>query len=466
MADDLGYGDVGCYGASLVDTPRIDSIARDGVLFTDAHTPSPLCTPTRYTLLTGEYYFRIGATRGRQWNQHRRALLGPGQMTMASLLRSAGYATGFVGKWHLGFGNEKPDWNGELRPGPLEAGFDYCFGVPNANSEAPFIYFENHGLLGLDPKDPIAIPGEARGSYGKMTGGESARWDNETIALTQTARAVSYIEEHRTEPFFLYFAPCNVHVPLTPNERFEGTSRCGTYGDFIQELDWSVGEVLSTLDRLGLMDNTLVVFTSDNGGVYHREAFNAGHRANGDLIGQKMDVWEGGHRVPFVARWPEHIPAGARSDDVICLADMLATMAALVGRELPHEAGPDSFNVLSSLLDEPGHKPGRESLLMSWPGNAVREGKWLLLRHQGSGGVTTRPSNKAGEGWMNYAEMGFTNSDYTSDGRLKPDAPEGQLYDMSVDPGQSVNLYREHPDIVAHLEALDDRIRSQGRSRP
>jgi len=462
MADDLGYGDVGCYGADKVQTPHIDRIAGEGVLFSDAHTPSPICTPTRYSLLTGEYYWRIGPTIGRNWNR-RRGLLIEDRMTVASLLKSAGYATGCVGKWHLGFGKDKPAWNGELKPGPLEVGFDYYFGTPNANSEAPFVYVENHHVVGLLPGDPIVIDD----TYRKMQGGRAARRVNEDIATVQTAKAVSFIErQHKDKPFFLYFVPCNVHVPLTPHERFKGTSECGTYGDFIQELDWSVGEVLRTLDRLHLADNTLVIFTSDNGAVCHRHAFNAGHRANGDFIGQKTDVWEGGHRVPFAARWPGRIKPGTHSDDMICLTDILATTAAIVGQGLPAEAGPDSFNALPALLAEPGRAPVRESVVMGWPGWAVREGPWLLIPAHGSGGVTTDPKNPAGSGWMNFAEMGTKNSDYTDDGKLKPDAPPGQLYNLSRDPYESTNVYNEHPEIVAHLTALLDKLRQEGRSRP
>jgi len=462
LADDLGYGDIGCYGATKVGTPYIDRIAEEGVLFTDAHTPSPICTPTRYSLLVGEYYWRIGPTIGRNWNRRRGLLIEEHRMTVPSLLKSVGYATGCVGKWHLGFGKDKPDWNGELKPGPLEVGFNYYFGTPNANNEAPFVYVENHRVVGLEATDPI----EVDPVYARMKGGKRARRKNEEIALVQTAKAVSFIERHKAHPFFLYFAPCNVHVPLTPNARFKGTSKCGTYGDFIHELDWSVGEILSTLDRLNLADNTLLIFTSDNGAVHHRHAFAMGHRANGVLSGQKTDVWEGGHRVPFVVRWPGKVKSGTRSNELICVTDMLATIAALVGEELPREAGPDSFNILPALLDEPGHKPVRESVVMGWPGWAIREGPWLLIPHQGSGGVTTDPDNPAGKGWMTFAEIGHKNSDYTNDGKLKADAPPGQLYNLSRDLGETANLYNDYPGIVEHLRGLLEKFKRDRRSRP
>jgi len=462
LADDLGYADVSCYGATKVRTPNIDRIADEGMRFTDAHAPCPICTPTRYTMLTGEYYWRIGPTIGRQWNMHRRFLIQEDRLTVGEMLKEAGYATACIGKWHLGFGEEKPDWNGELSPGPFEAGFDYYFGVPNANSEAPFAFVENRRIPGLDPDDPIDIPGESKGDYHQMTGGESVRWVDEDIALTQTAKTVAYIEEQKDKPFFLYFAPCNVHVPVTPNKRFQGTSDCGPYGDFIHELDWSVGEVLATLDRLGIADNTLVLFSSDNGGVNHRGPYAAGHRPNGRFIGQKTDIWEGGQRVPFIARWPEHVPAGAVSEELVSLADVLATTAALLDKELPPTAGPDSFNLLPTLLGVPGHQPPRDTLVLGWPGWALRQGPWLYIPHQGSGGVTTDPKNLAGEGWMNFAEAGHVNSDYDAEGKLKENAPPGQLYNLADDPAESTNLYRDRPELVEKMDALLKKIRGRG----
>lgn len=466
LADDLGYGDVSCYGATKVRTPHIDRLAQEGIRCTDAHTPSPICTPTRYSLLTGEYYWRIGPTRGAYWNKKRKALITEEQVTLPGLLKTAGYDTACIGKWHLGFGGEEgPNWNGLLKPGPLEAGFDYFFGVPNANSEAPFAFAENHQLVGLDQSDPIGIPGEKNGDYSQMTGGEMARWRDEDIATIQTQKACKYIETHQDGPFFLYFAPCNVHVPLTPHERFQGSSECGVYGDFIHELDWSVGEVLDTLERLGLSDNTMVVFSSDNGAVVHREPHHHGHLANGIYNGQKTDIWEGGQRVPFIARWPKHIPAGGCTDDLISVSDLMATFAGLLGLPLPDNAAPDSFNILSSLLDQPNHQPGRDTLVMAWPGWALREGPWLYISHQGSGGVTTDPKNKAGVDWMNLAELGKPHSDYDADGKIKPDAPPGQLYNLAEDPSETTNLYRKYPDRVKKMHAQLQAIKRNPVSR-
>ena len=349
MADDLGYGDLSCYGAEKVRTPEIDSLSRQGVLFTDAHSPSAVCTPTRYGVLTGRYCWRTHLKYDCLFG-HDPLLIEPDRPTVASLLRSAGYATACVGKWHLGFGKSQPDWNGELKPGPLETGFDYYFGVPVTNAQAPYVYVENHRVVNLDPRDPIRLGPDSKTNV--MEGGKAARFKPEELALVQTRKAVDYIERNRDRRFFLYFTPTNVHGPYTPNPRFRGTSECGVYCDSIRELDWSVGEILRTLDKCGLAGNTLVIFTSDNGGLYTRDAYDRGHRCNLDLLGQKTDVWEGGHRVPFLARWPNRIQAGARSDELICLVDFMATAAAVTGVQLPYEAGPDSCNVLPALARE------------------------------------------------------------------------------------------------------------------
>jgi arylsulfatase A-like enzyme len=297
-------------------------------------------------------------------------------------------------------------------------------------------------------------------------------------------KAVAFIKRNKDRPFFLYYAPNNVHTPLTPNKRFQGTSQCGAYGDFVHELDWTVGEVLATLDRLGLAENTLVIFTSDNGGRYEMEAVEAGHRCDAPLNGQKADVWDGGNRVPFLARWPGRIPPGATSDRLLCLTDVLATFAALADQTLPPEAGPDSINALPLLLKQPPSDGDRRNLIVQsgfavlaerkhiGPGDlwAVREGDWLLVMGQGSGNTTARelkPRRKRkGHGFYRFGELGFVNSDFTPDGKLKPDAPPMQLYDLAADLGQTKNLYREHPDIVARLNKLFDELVKNGRSRP
>ena len=455
ISDDLGYGDVGCYGATKVKTPNVDRLAREGRLFTDAHSPAAVCTPTRYAVITGREYYRLG----RKWN--RDCLVAPGQKTIASLCKEAGYATALVGKWHLGYGEKAPDWNGELKPGPLECGFDSFFGTAMTHNEPPQVLVDNHRVVGLDPNDPIQVlpPQPPKFPHGVLQGGKSALVVHEDLCELHTKKAVEFIERNKERPFFLYYGTINVHVPIAPGKRFQGSSGIGAYGDYIQELDWSLGEVLGALDRLGLAKKTLVIFTSDNGAVLHREAVKAGHFPNGDLLGQKTDVWEGGHRVPFLACWPGRIPAGTRTGELIALTDMMATFATVLGRSLGPDEGPDSFNALPALLDEPGRKPAREfATFIGTAGVAVRDGRWLLFPKHGSGGFSTDPDGP----WLSPWKIGRKNSDYTADGQLKADAPPGQLYDLEKDPNETTNLYNEHPDIVKRLDELLAKLRKKG----
>lgn len=464
LADDLGYGDLSCYGAEKVQTPQIDSLARRGVLFTDAHAPAAVCTPSRYAALTGRYCWRTHLKYDCVFG-HDPLLIEEGRMTVASMLKSAGYATACIGKWHLGFGRNYPDWNGELKPGPLEVGFDSYFGVPVTNAQAPYVYVENHRVVGLDPRDPIRLGADSKTNL--MHGGAKARYKAGELALTQTGKAVEFIERSKNRPFFLYFTPNNVHGPYTPNARFRGASACGVYCDYIRELDWAVGEVLSVLDRSGVADNTLVVLTSDNGGLYSRQAYNMGHRVNGDLLGQKTDAWEGGHRVPFLARWPKKIKEGSRSDELICLVDFMATAAAATGIELPRDAGPDSFNVLPALLGDATRKPvrGAAVILASVSGMlAVREGDWLLVMGRGSGGATTDYARHYG---MRLEELGRKTTGWAVKGMGEPDPslPPGQLYNLATDRGQAINVYNDHPEIVQRLTDVVIEYRARGRSR-
>jgi len=465
LADDLGYGDLSCYGALKVETPKMDSLARDGILFTDAHAPTAVCTPSRYSVLTGRYCWRT-ALKDDCIFGHDTLLIEEGRMTVASLLKSAGYTTACIGKWHLGFGKDYPDWNGELKPGPVEVGFDYFFGVPVTNAQAPYVYVENHRVVGLDPRDPIRLGPDSKTNV--MYGGAAARYKADELALTHTRKAVEFIERNKERPFFLYFAPDNVHAPYTPNPRFHATSACGVYCDFIRELDWSVGEVLSALDRAGVADETLVILTSDNGGLYFRQAYEMGHRVNADLLGQKTDAWEGGHRVPFLARWPGKIKPGSRSDELICLVDFLATTAAIAEVDLPHNAGPDSFNVLPALLGNSTQKPvrGGAVILASYNGMlAVREGDWILILGRGSGGSTTEYFKHYG---MRLEELGRSTTGWKVKGMGEPDPslPKGQLYNLAKDRGEAQNLYEDHPDIVQRLTKVLIEYRAHGRSRP
>lgn len=465
--DDLGYGDVGCYGATKVNTPNIDQLAQEGRRFTDFHSASAVCSPSRYALLTGRY-----PSRANLWSPiflKTPLIIDTARTTVADVMKEAGYATAVIGKWHLGFGNETPiDWNKELKPGPLELGFDYYFGVPVLNSHPPFVYVENHRVVGLAPEDPMVYEKQAETRFfpekfglADIGGGKAAHflYDDRKVGTTLKDKAIDWIKENKNKPFFLYFATTNIHHPFTPDPRFIGTSEAGRYGDFIHELDWMIGEVLATLDEEGLTDNTLVILTSDNGGMFNQggqDAWKAGHRLNGDLLGMKFGAWEGGHRVPFIARWPGKIPAGTVSDELLSNVDILATLAAFVEQPLAEDEGPDSYNMLPALTGSP-KEPIRDYLVIS-PSQkthiSIRKGKWMYIPAQGEGGFG---GTKIGEHTLGGAAAhlltGQVNSD-VENGKIKADAPPAQLYDLESDPTQRKNLYNEYPKIVEELRLL------------
>lgn len=474
LADDLGYGDLGCYGATRVSTPHLDRLAREGRRFTDAHSASAVCTPSRYALLTGEYPFRRNLW-GPVMNPSP-LVLDPQRTTLASLLQSRGYATACFGKWHLGFGSQpKPDWNADLRPGPLETGFDHFFGIPVVSSHPPFVWVEDHRVLGLDPADPLVYGGTppTRAYPEKMlapaiSGGRAAHalYQDDQLGSVLVDRAAAWLHAQRNKPFFLYLATPHIHHPFTPQPRFQGSSACGRYGDFIQEFDWMVGEILRTLEELGLAGQTLVLVTSDNGGMLNQggqEAWRAGHRLNGALLGFKFDSWEGGHRVPFLARWPGRIEAGTVSDQLLCLVDLPASLAALTGRPLDPGEAPDSVNVLPALLGTTCD-PVRKDLVLaaSRPQNlAFRKDRWIYIGAQGGGGFAgTKPGDHALGGPAALRFTGESNSDI-ADGRIQPDAPEAQLYDLASDPSQTRNVIRDHPALAAELRRQLEAYRAQ-----
>ncbi len=416
LSDDLGYGDLGCYGAKRVKTPNIDSLARDGVRFTDAHSTASVCTPTRYALLTGKYAWRqigTGIAPG-----DAALLIRPGSPTLPSLLKQRGYSTAVVGKWHLGLGTSRPDFNAEIKPGPLEVGFDYAFYIPATGDRVPCVFVENHRVVGLDPADPIEVSYGTRigndptglerpdllkikadkshsqsivngiSRIGYMTGGRAALWKDEEMADKLTEKAVHFIEQQKADrPFFLYLATHDIHEPMVPHPRFRGTSGCGWRGDVIHQLDWTVGEVLAALERRGVAQDTLVLFSSDNGGAI-KDTYDDGTNdlhplqpPNGPLRGAKGSLYEGGHRVPFLAKWPRHIPAGGESSALLGLIDLPRSLSSLVGQALPSGALPDSVDVLSALLGQPGAK-GRDELVLQNNGSsplALRSGNWKLI---------------------------------------------------------------------------------------
>ena len=367
--DDLGYGDLSCYGATSLKTPNVDRLAKEGLRFTDGHAPAATCTPSRYALLTGEYAWRKEGTGVLPGNAA--LIIEPGRATLPSLLRQAGYATGVVGKWHLGLGpkGNGPDWNGEIKPGPNDVGFDYAFIMAATGDRVPCVYLENGRVVGLDPADPISVSyGKPVGDWptgigkpgllkmypshghdqtivngisriGYMSGGKAALWKDEDMALTFTSRATAFIEQYKDRSFFLYFAPHDPHVPRVPNARFLGKSGMGPRGDAIVQADWSVGEILRTLDRLRLADNTIVVFTSDNGPViddgYKDDAVAklGDHRPAGPFRGGKYSNFEAGTRVPLIVRWPRQVKRGV-SDALVSHLDLLASLARFTGQPL------------------------------------------------------------------------------------------------------------------------------------
>ncbi len=473
-ADDLGYGDLSCYGAEKVSTPRIDALAAEGRRFTDAHSTSAVCSPSRYGLFTGQYPLRKNF-----WGPA--GLKAPltidlSDLTISGILDEAGYETACIGKWHLGFGVDEPDWNGDLKPGPLEVGFDYYYGIPSVNSGPPFVYVENHRVVGLDPNDPFEYQVESitkkmpeKSGYKGIGGAEAAHrlYVDELIGTTLAQKAAHWIEQQSSEtPFFLYLATTNIHHPFTPAPQFVGTSECGPYGDFIHELDWMVGQVLDALDKIGATDNTLVIFTSDNGGMLHvtgQNAWEAGHRLNGPLLGYKFGAWEGGHRVPFIAKWPGKIPANSTSDQLISQIDLLATFAAIIERPIEADRDIDSINQLETLVGNPD-RPLRNTMVIT-PNSpmhlSIRHGDWVYIPKQGSGGFQgAAPGNHLLAGGPALHFAGRAHSDYAY-GSLRADAPPAQLYNLDADPYQTNNVYERYPEIVQGLERALDGYRAK-----
>jgi len=481
MADDLGYGDVSCYGATLLKTPNIDRLATEGLRFTSGYCSASTCTPTRYSFLTGTYAFRGKRTGIAPPNAP--AIIKPGTETIATLLQRAGYATAVIGKWHLGLGGaDGPDWNGELNPGPLEIGFDSCFLLPTTNDRVPQVYVQDHHVLNLDPADPLWVgkkkpsPDHPTGlshrdtlkmdwshghnstmhngisRIGFYTGGHSARFRDEDLADKWIEKSVEFIQEHQDKPFFLFFSSHDIHVPRMPHERFQGKTSLGFRGDSIVQLDWCVGELMKTLDRLKLADNTLVVFCSDNGPVlddgYKDGAIeNIGkHRAAGPYSGGKYSVYEGGTRTPFITRWNGHIKPGV-SDEFVCTIDLAASLAGLVEQPLSDDCCLDSMNVLGALLGEENSN-GRDHLVQQDNGNrgtyALRAGNWKLHRYD----------KKVARNIVVEAQLANTR------------VPQFQLFNLDDDPGEKKNVIANHPEVATRLKKQLAEIIERGRSRP
>lgn len=467
--DDLGYGDLSCYGATKVNTPNIDKLAAEGMRFTDAHSASAVCTPSRYALLTGNYPFRKEGIYGPVFLKSP-LVIDTDKTTIADVMKEAGYATSCIGKWHLGFGNENPtNWNKPLNPGPLELGFDYYYGVPVVNSHPPFVYVENHSVVGLTADDPfvydstsVATPYREKFGLDQIGGADKAHalYQDEKVGTILKNKAVDWIKEQKDKPFFLYLATTNIHHPFTPAPQFAGTSEAGIYGDFIHELDWIVGGVMKTLAEQGIAGNTMVLFTSDNGGMLNmggQEAWRMGHRLNHDLLGFKFDAWEGGHRIPFIVKWPGVLKEGVVSDKLICNVDIFSMLCSIVGLPELKKAAKDSYDILPILKGETEQEVRKELVISPWKEShlSIRKGKWMYIRQKGNGGFTK--SQVGAHEFGGPAAHLFTNhiNSDIEDGKIKETAPDGQLYDLEKDPLQKQNVYNNFPEVV---EAMKERM--------
>lgn len=466
FADDMGYGDLGCYGATKIPTPHADRVAREGIRLTDAHSSSAVCTPSRYSVMTGRYCWRSSL---KQWvlGGFGKPLIEPERMTVASLLKSQGYATAAIGKWHLGLtwplkGEVDPsivdfgapawsldgfdvDYSGTIEDNPTTRGFDYYFGIAGSLDMPPYCFIENDHTVGIPDREKTPYYNQQR--KGMMT----PDWRDEEVDITFARKAVSFIENHHAQhpdqPFFLYVPTASPHRPCDIRPDFViDKSQAGDRGDMVVLFDWIVGQVLDVLDRLGLAEDTLLIVTSDNGArATCANGLDYGHKSNGPLRGQKADIWDGGHREPFIARWPGHIPAGTTSEAPVCLVDFFATVAALLDVPLPEGAAEDSFNILPVLKGESLAHPVRDAIIHhSGDGMfSIRQGPWKLIMGLGSGGFTEPVSLDP-----------------------VPDGPQGQLYRMDEDLAEQRNLWLERPDVVRQMADMLFRIQQEGRSRP
>ena len=450
LADDLGYGDIGSYNPhSQIQTPHIDRLAQQGMRFTDAHSPSAVCTPTRYALLTGRYAWRTRLKSGVLWG-YSPLLIDQELVTLPSLLQSAGYYTAAIGKWHLGFTNNEPNFyehpaeqqgglgmGSRIAPGPNEVGFDYFFGIPASLDMKPYVYVENgRPVRPLTGRLVEASESRRGGGSGFWRKGEIAEgFDHQSVLPTLTERAVDRIADlatnHADRPFFLYFALTAPHTPWLPDPQFKGTSGAGHYGDFVADVDSVVGQVMDALEHAGVEDRTLVIVTSDNGAHWpdsDKQEFD--HLANGSWRGQKGDIHEGGHRVPLIIRWPGNVPKNVSNDHLVSLMDLVPTLVSLLGRDLPDNAAVDSADFSATLLGRHREQAPRPALINhSLHGMfAIREGPWKLIEGLGSGG-------------------------FTPPQHVDPEAggPAVQLYNLERDPGETLNLASDEPEAVVRL---------------
>ena len=468
LADDLGYGDTGCYGGKIL-TPHMDKLSAAGLRFTDAHTSSSVCSPTRYALLTGRYNWRSKLKRGVLGGLSPR-LIEPERMTIASLLKEHGYRTGCVGKWHLGMDwvvkpgatvselSVEPreqvfnvDFARPISNGPNSVGFDYYYGISASLDMVPYAFIENDRVTSLPTLDRDFLMMHARSNGGRTRKGPTAPdFEAADVLPALTRQACAFIDQHanrgKTSPFFLYVPLTSPHTPILPKDEWLGKSGMNPYADFVMQTDAAIGEIVTALDRHELTDNTLVVLTSDNGcspQAKFDELGVHGHNPSGPLRGHKADLFEGGHRVPFIVRWPGHVAAGKTSAAIVCLTDVMATLAEIIGQSLPANSGEDSISFLRILRGEPGT---RDQLVShSINGSfAIRQGPWKLLLCPDSGGWSApRPDSKQADG-----------------------LPPVQLYQLEQDLAEQNNLHDREPARVNELKALLDKLVADGRSRP
>lgn len=466
VADDIGFGDFSCNGATEISTPNVDKLASQGVRFTDAHAVAATSTPSRYSLFTGHYAWRRNDTGIAAGNAG--MVIRPEQPTVADMFQSCGYATGAVGKWHLGLANKtgEQDWNGFITPGPKDIGFEYSYIMAATGDRVPCCWVENQRIVNLDPNDPIEVsyttpfPGEPLGKdhpelltklkpspnhghdqaivngisrIGYMKGGKQALWEDEFIADSITTKAVQFIDRHKDEPFFLYVGTNDVHVPRYPNPRFQGKSGLGLRGDALLQFDWTVGEIVKALEKNGLTENTLIVLTSDNGPVvddgYQDQSVEllGNHRPWGDFRGGKYSNFEAGTRVPLIVVWPKQVKP-AVSDALVSHIDLYASMAKLMGKTLEAGAGVDSRDYLDAFLGK--DLKGRDYIVEFAGALSVSDGQWKYIT----------PNDKPAYNKLTNTELG--------------NSPEDQLYDLKEDVGEKKNVAAEHPEIVAKLKQI------------
>jgi arylsulfatase A-like enzyme len=473
--DDVGYADVGAYGSTLIPTPNIDRLAKDGLRFTDGHCSAATCTPSRFSLLTGVHGFRHGV---RILPPNAPLTIPVDALTLPDVFKHAGYTTAIIGKWHLGIGKKDTpvDWNGEVKPGPLEVGFDYSFLLPSTNDRVPCVYLEDHRVLNLDPKDPLFVgnlkdadPRSTRypdgkknpeamtyyksthghnssvingvGRIGTMAGGKSALWNDETMTDEYVKQMKKYVARVKDKPFFLFFSSQAIHVPRMPHPRFHGKTKLGYRGDAMVEFDWATGEILDTLEEHGLTKNTIVIFSSDNGPVYDdgyddgtkvhtssREV-DQGHDGSGPYRGGKYQIYEGGTRVPFIIRWPAKIAAGT-SKAMVNQIDFVASFARLTGQDLPADEAVDSRDTLDAFLGKDAK--GLPYMIEEARTLALRKGDWKFIR-------------------------GAKN---------KKRAPaKGQLFNLAKDIGEQQNVIDQHPELAKELDTQLQELVDKGRVR-